>query len=127
VAAGLGVPLLDWVLVEDGSAVVAAPRDPEVVSPADSLLPPQLGLLEVELLEGREADVDVGLLDQPPLLLLLLLLLNDLEPPLLPLRLPPLDPRASTSLHKESTKTRATIRVRMVGANLHNFPRMTSS
>jgi hypothetical protein len=118
VVAGLGVPLLDWVLAEEGSAVVVAPRDPEVVSPADPLLPPQ-----VELPEERDEDEVAGLLDQP----LPLLPLNDLEPPLLPPRLPLLEARARTSLHKESTNTRATINDRMTGTKLRNFPCMTSS
>ena len=118
VVAGLGLLLLDCVLAEEGSAVVAAPRDPEVVSPVDPLLPPQVGLLE-----GRDADDDVDLLDQPPLLLPL----NDLEPPLLPPRLPPLEPRARASPHKESKKIRVTIRVRMIGASLLDFPCIASS
>jgi len=95
------VLLLDWVLADDGSAVVADPRDPEVESPADPLLPPQVGLPE-----ERDEDDVAGLLDQP----LPLLPLNDLDPPLLPPRLLLLEARARTSPHKESTKTRATNR-----------------
>jgi hypothetical protein len=98
--------------------VVAAPRDPEVVSPADPLLPPQVGALE-----GRDDGEDVDLLDQlPPLLLL-----NDLELPLLPLLLPPLDPRARTSPHRESTKTKATISESKACETLNDCLCITSS
>ena len=110
--------LLDWVFMDEGSVVEVAPREPEVESPVDPLLPPQVGLLE-----GRDAGDDVDLLDQlPPLLPL-----NDLELPLLPLLLPPLDPRAKTSPHRESTKTKATISDRMACETLNDCLCITSS
>jgi hypothetical protein len=100
---------------EDDVGVVLSPRDPDVVIPAESLLPPQAGPLELWL------GVDlVGVLVELLARLLLELLLNDLELPLLLLLLP-LDPRAKTSPQKETTKTKATIRAATVRANLNGF------